>query len=229
MGNKDSSQFKHLKKEDIIKNQQENHICKIYMYIKNTLCGLSNGFFCKIPYPDKNHFIHALITTYRAINEKYINENKEIKLTLNNDKVEKTIKINKNRKIYISKEHDIVIIEIIPKKDNINYFLELDEKLLEENSVDLWNNSKIILICYGKENKMDKYEGIIKEIDGNYIYYISDIESGSGGCPILSLNSFKVFGVHLGRTKNKECKKGILLNVPLKEFMSGEKFFEFIE
>ena len=228
MGNKNPSSSVPYKKEDIIPYQQKNHICKIYMYLGDQLCGLSNGFFCLIPYPDKNHLIHALITTYRTISEKTITNNKEIKLTLNNDKVKKTIKIGKDRKIYISKEYDTTIIEIKPEKDKIHYFLELDENLIEDNSNDIFNQKNIYLICYGKENKMDMYEGTIKEIEGNEIRHISNTESGSGGCPILSITSFKVVGIHLGRTPH-EYKKGILLNGPLKEFMNGEKVFNFEE
>ena len=61
--------------------------------LQGNLCGLSNGFFCLIPYPDKNHLMNALITTYRAIKENYITKNKEIKLTLNNDREKKNNKI----------------------------------------------------------------------------------------------------------------------------------------
>ena len=175
-----------------------------------------------------NKVIHALITTYRTISEKTITNNKEIQLTLNNDKVKKIIKIGKNRKIYINKEYDTTIIEIKPKEDKINNFLELDENILEDNSNDIYNQKKIYLICYGKENKMDMYEGTIKEIEGNEIHHISSTESGSGGCPILSITSSKVIGMHLGRTPH-EYKKGILMNGPLKEFMYGEKVFNFEE
>ena len=227
MGNKNSASIP-SNKEELIPFQQKNHICKIYMYLNGILNGLSNGFFCLIPYPDKNHLIYALITTYRTINENFLNKNKQIELTLNNDKKKIKIKIDKNRKIYLSKEYDSVIIEIKPEKDKINHFLELDEELLEENSNEIFNQRKIYLICYGKENKMDMYEGTIKEIEGGEIHHISDTESGSGGCPILSLNSFKVIGLHLGRTTH-EYKKGILMNAPLKEFMSGKKFFNFHE
>ena len=219
MGNKNTSQSVPFKKDDIINYQQKNCICKIYLYRENNLCGVSNGFFCLIPYPDKSHLIHALITTYRAIDENYISENKEIILTLDNDRLKRKIKIDENRNIYISKEHDTVIIEIIPQKDKINNFLELDGKLFNENNNEMLNQSKIYLICYGKENKMDMYEGYIKGIDGKFIYHISDTESGSGGCPILLLNSFSAIGLHLGRTE-QEYKKGILLNVPLKDFIS---------
>ena len=190
MGNKKSTSIPSTKEEQI-PFQQKNHICKIYMYLNGILIGLSNGFFCLIPYPDKNHLLHVLITTYRTINENFLKENKQIKLTLNNDQKEIKIKIDKNRKIYLSKEYDIVIIEIKPEKDKINHFLELDEKSLEENFKEIFNQSKIYLICYGKENKMDMYKGIIKEIEKGEIHHISDTESGSGGCPVLSLTSFK--------------------------------------
>ena len=222
MGNHNNSS-KPFKKEDVIIYQQKNHICKIYIYLNNLLSGISNGFFCLIPYPDENHLIHALITTYRTINEKFINENKEIKLTLNNDSQKRTIKIDDKRKIYMNKDYDTTIIEIKPEKDKINYFLELDSYLFKENSGEIYNKSKIYLICYGKENKTESYDGDIKDIEKETLYHISDTESGSGGCPILSLSSFNVIGMHLGRT-DKEYKKGILLKFPLEEFMKGKNF-----
>ena len=226
MGNKSNSASKPLTEKEIIADQQKKYICKIYMYLNGILCGLSNGFFCLIPYPDQEHLIPVLITTHRTIDEKSLNENKEIKLSLNNDKKKITIKLNDNRKIYTSKEHDTTIIEIKPKEDKIHDFLELDDNLLKENLSEIYNQSKIYLICYGKENKMDMYYGTIKEIEGKEIHHISDTESGSGGCPILSTSNYKVIGLHLGRTPY-EYKKGIIMNIPLKEFMTGEKFFKF--
>ena len=223
MGNKNLSLP--TKKEDIISFQQQKCICKIYMYFKGILCGLSNGFFCLVPFPDINHLIPVLFTTYRTINEKYIKENKEIEITLNNDKYKKKIQLDNTRKMYLNKEYDIVIIEIQPERDKIHDFLNLDESLQKPNLCDIYNQAKIYLICYGKENKMDMYEGTIKEIEGQKIHHISQTESGSGGCPILSPNNFKVIGIHLGRTPH-EYKKGILLDIPLKEFMAGNKFFK---
>ena len=223
MGNKNSSS-ESFKSEDIISYQQKKNICKIYMYLENILNGISNGFFCSIPYPDKDHLIPVLITTYRTINENTLINNKEIKLSMNNDSTKRTIKIDNKRKIYISKEYDITIIEIKPEKDKIKHFLELDSDLSLENAGEKYKQNKIYLICYGKENKMDLYYGDIKDIDGEKIFHLSDTESGSGGCPILSLPSHKVIGIHLGRT-DQEYKKGILLNYPLKEFMDGKHFF----
>ena len=222
---KNYSSSKPFKPEDVISNQQKKNICKIYMYKDNILCGLSNGFFCLIPYPDKDHLIHVLITTYRTINENYFIDKKEIELTLNNDKEKRIIKIDKDRKIYMNKDYDTTIIEIKPELDNINNYLELDDGLFKENAKEIYNNSKIYLICYGKDNKMDLYYGDIKDIENENLYHLSDTESGSGGCPILSLNSLNVIGLHLGRTPN-EYKRGTLLCFPLNEFMKGEHFIK---
>ena len=223
MGNK--SDFNLLTEKEKISYQQKKYICKIYMYTNDILCGLSNGFFCLIPYPDESHYIPALITTHRTIDEKTLKNNKTIKLTLNNDSKTKKIDLSHKRKIYINKKIDTTIIEILPEIDKIDDFLELDDDLLKENSSEKYNQNKIYLICYGKENKMDMYYGNIKEIDNNEIHHISDTESGSGGCPILSISTFKVIGLHLGRTPY-EYKKGILLSAPLKEFMTGNNFFQ---
>ena len=224
MGNVDSASNP-FKKEDIISYQQKKFICKIYMYKENILNGISNGFFCLIPSSEQNNLIHVLITTYRTINENTFEDNTEIKLSINNDAEKKTIKIDDNRKIYMNKDYDITIIEIKPEIDKIKSFLELDDYLFKENSEQIYNKTKIYLICYGKENKMDSYYGDIDNIDQENLYHMSDTESGSGGCPILSLNSFKVIGLHLGRTP-KEYKKGILLKYPLNEFKKGEHFIK---
>ena len=223
MGNKNN--FNLLTEKEKISYQQKKYICKIYMYTNDILCGLSNGFFCLIPYPDESHFIPALVTTYRTIDEKTLKDNKTIKLTLNNDSTTKKIDLSHKRKIYINKKIDTVIIEILPKEDKIDEFLELDDDLLKENSIEKYNQNKVYLICYGKENKMDKYYGTIKEIENNEIHHISDTESGSGGCPILSASTYKVIGLHLGRTPH-EYKKGTLMSVPVKEFMAGNNFFQ---
>ena len=153
MGN-ENSQSKPFKIEDVISYQQKNHICKIYMYLEDILNGISNGFFCLIPYPDKDHLMHVLITTCRTINENSFKGNNKIKLSLNNDKSNKTIVIDNNRKIYMNKEYDTTIIEIIPEKDKINNFLELDENLLKDNSSEIYNQNKIFPLLHQLQKKL---------------------------------------------------------------------------
>ena len=63
-----------------------------------------------------------MVTNNHVIDEEIIKENKEIIVTLNDDK--EKIKINiENRKIYTNEKYDVTIIEI---KENIKNYLELD-------------------------------------------------------------------------------------------------------
>ena len=111
--------------------QMENCICKIY----NNDGGKGTGFFCKIVY--NNYNIPVMITNNHIIDEKYIKENKSINITLNDDNITKTIILNDNRIKYTNKEYDITIIEI-NSEDEINNFMDLDEKMFNENSNKLY-------------------------------------------------------------------------------------------
>ena len=82
--------------------------------------------FCDIPYNSKK--ISVLMTNNHITNENIIEDNKFIKVTLNDEKEEKNIEINKN-KFYTNISNDIAIIKINPENDNIKDFLELDENI----------------------------------------------------------------------------------------------------
>ena len=56
--------------------QMENCICRIYGHHGKK----ATGFFCKIPFPDKNNLIPFLITNNHALNEIDIENNKTINL-----------------------------------------------------------------------------------------------------------------------------------------------------
>ena len=53
----------------------------------------------------------VLMTDYSIIDEKYLKENKEINITLNEDKETKKIDLNIKRIIYFNKGYDLTIIE----------------------------------------------------------------------------------------------------------------------
>ena len=55
----------------------EKCICKIYQNGKK-----GTGFFCKIPFPDKNNLLNVLITNNHILSQKDIEDNKIIKLTM---------------------------------------------------------------------------------------------------------------------------------------------------
>ncbi len=56
---------------------------------------------------------------------------KTISIYINNDKKIKTLKLDRNRKIYTNEMFDITIIEIKENEDNLNNkCLELDEEII---------------------------------------------------------------------------------------------------
>ena len=85
------------------------------------------GFFCKIPY--KNEKIPVLITCYYIVDDEFFEKNKELKIYINFKKY--NIKIDKTNKIYSSDiEHYNIMIIKLNEEDNINEYLELDEKII---------------------------------------------------------------------------------------------------
>ena len=95
-----------------ILNQMNNCVCRIYNN------GEGTGFFTKIPY--KNKLLTVLITNNHVFDINDIINHKNITLYLNNDKIEKSIKLDNNRLRYTNEKLDITIIEIKENKDNIN-------------------------------------------------------------------------------------------------------------
>ena len=120
--------------------QMENCICKIY--IKNGEIG--TGFICNIPF--NNNLLPVLITNNHVLNKDDIEDNKIIKLMINN-KVKK-IEIDNSRKRYTNSDIDITIIEIKQNKDGIDKFLEIDDIYKDKENIELEYQKKSIYIYY---------------------------------------------------------------------------------
>jgi len=178
--------------------QLENCICRIYQ--KNG--GKGTGFFTKIKF--KNKLLTVLITNNHVLKEEDIENNKIIKLNRYNDIENKnediSIKIDDSRIKYTNaeKDIDITIIEIKPKEDKINNYLEIDEEEMTENqyrkeSIYVLHYPNEKYVSYGLINELRKYKTII---------HYCNTEDGSSGSPILLLKSKKVIGVHCGGKKS---------------------------
>ena len=109
-----------------ILNQMMNCICKIKLKGAN-----GTGFFCTVPL-NENKNINILMTNHHVLNEKYIKENKEINILLNDDTEARIIDLNIKRIIYYNKEYDTTIIEL-KEEDNIKEYLELDDNIFKDN------------------------------------------------------------------------------------------------
>jgi len=195
-----------------ILNQMENCICKI---IKNE-GEKGTGFFCNIKC--NNYNIPVMMTNYHIIDEKYIKEKNDIELTLDDDKISKTIILNNNnRKIYTNEEYDITIIEIKSEKDKINNFMDLDEEEI------LYNNKSIYIPQYPKGDKVVVSYGIINKIDGYNINHYCCTECGSSGSPIINLLNHKIIGIHKQANNKNKYNTGTYLKYPINEFINKYK------
>jgi len=200
--------------------QMENCVCQIKK--KNGIIG--TGFFSKVPLPNNGKEMPVLITNNHILNEKDIDNNQIIDLMINN-KV-KTIKIDDSRKKYTEKNLDITIIEIRPLIDGIEYYLDIDKEDLDkdEKNLELEYLKKSIYIIHYPEDEIEVSYGMINDLEDNKIinHYCNTKEGSSGG-PILSLKSFKVIGVHFGRSKIFIFNIGIFIKKIIDEFNKNNK------
>ena len=200
-----------------ILNQMKNCICKI-----NNDKGKGTGFFCYIEYEDKK--FPVMITCNHVIDENIINKDNKINITLNDEKIDKKIIIDNNRKIYTSLEYDITIIEIKPKEDDIDSFLDLDLNIYKKETSNM-NNESIYIIQYPQilnEQKACVSYGILKGITNiNEISYFCSTCPGSSGSPILKISNNKIIGIHKEAPIYFEFNKGLFLKNPINEYIEN--------
>ena len=176
----------------IIMSQLDRHICKIYV-TKNEI---GTGFFCRIRYPDDNRRLPVLITNNHVLNEKDLEINNTIKITLEDDKIEKNILINKFRLTYTNPDLDVAIIQIKPE-DQIEAFLDIDENVFNKDYTKIYKKDTSIYLLQYPEGVFASYAvGSINKILKPKIFHTCSTELGSSGSPILLLSNFKVIGVH---------------------------------
>ena len=198
-----------------ILHQMENNICKIYK--KNGEKG--TGFFINITYG--NCIIPVMITNHHVLDEKYLKENKEIKISINDDSTIKTIKLNEKRRIYSNRKYDTTIIEIKREKDNIKDFMELDDNIFKEDSNILYNNKSIYIIHYQNGEKAKVSYAIMQNEDEEYnIIHFCCTERGSSGSPIINLLNNKIIGIHKQGSSQFQKNFGTFLKYPINEYIN---------
>ena len=165
--------------------QIKNYICKIYA--KNYKFG--TGFFCRIPYQKK--LLPVLITNNHTLNQEDIEINKIVKITIDDDKIKKDLKMDESRIRFTNEEMDFTLIEIKPT-DGIQYFFDVVDDLNENH----YQNKLIYILQYPKGKESSHSIGAISDIFGYQIVHFCATDFGSSGSPILSYNNSKVIGLH---------------------------------
>ena len=143
---------------------------KILLQMKMSICKIKSdkgikgtGFFCKIPFPNSNNLLPALITNNYIINKEELDK-KNSSILIFTKNMEKPKEINLNNRInYTSKIYDTTIIEINPDKDGINTFLELNENIILDGPNKFYLNESIYIMHYPDENLSVSY-GILNNI-----------------------------------------------------------------
>ena len=170
-----------------ISNQMENSI----IIIKNEI-SKATGFFCKVSY--ENKIIPVLISNNDIINESIIKNDKVIK-GITKDGIEKIIQIPENKLVITNEQYGIIMIEINPEESELNYFLEIDDTFINEESNIIKEN--IYIIHYPEidnEQKASVSFGILKKnIDDNDIEYYCNTNVGSSGSPILRISNNQIY------------------------------------
>ena len=200
-----------------IKEQMENNICR-FNIDKN---GTGTGFFCKIPFPTEENLLPVFITNNHLINRDLISKKDvEIEIYIKSEGNVKKINLD-NRMKYTNEEYDITIIEL-KKEDNINNYLELDDRIINSiiNGHDYYSYDETIYIIQYPRGELSVSYGVLSQImeDKKYnFYHKCDTYYGSSGSPILNINNNKVFGIH--KRKARYHNIGTFLNGAIKEFI----------
>ena len=197
----------------------KKYICKIKINNEK-----GTGFFCKIPFPDKNNMLPVFITNNHVINKL----NGKIVIYIEEECNEREIIINNDRMIYMSDEqkYDITIVEI-KEEYNIQHYLELDDNIINDilnndinNKAAKYIDDTVYIIQYPLAKLSVSY-GVIKGVFEDKAYefqHSCSTRCGSSGSPLLNLDCNKIIGIHKQGTA--QCYNiATFLNDPIKEFI----------
>ena len=198
-----------IKNMEKILEQMKKCVCKIKIGNKK-----GTGFFANIPY--KSIYKNVLITNSHILNKDNIKMDSILTISINNEEEYKDIKIDDKRLILIDEEKDITIIEI--KEKDINNFLEIDNRFNLNHLEERYRNESLYVLNYPKGKDIVVSYGLLKNMENEYLYHLCSTEVGSSGSPIISLDSFKLIGIHIGYSKTNKCNQGLFIKYAIDEF-----------
>ena len=167
------------------------------------------GYFCNLIYQNKK--IHAIIVHNILNNEEF--DNSQIKILINNK--EKSIELGEIS--FRDKLHNTIIIEIKENKnDNFN-FIEIDDRLYEQEAEMLFNKDPIYIIQYYDIKNISVAFGQLKNFENNQLLYYGNLIPNYNCSLIFNLFNNKLIGIH--NTNVNKYNKGLFFQNIVKEFI----------
>ena len=197
-------------------------INKILSQIDNSFYKIKNnnkkseiGIFCLIKY--KNKQLPVLVATYELINEKYLANNNNIDISLNNE----FMPIEFGNTKYLNKQYDLSVIEI--KQNNKINFLKIDDYLYKDDSEIFYPEKSIYVIHPSKDNENENFVsfGIINNQNKSKLIFSCNLNSLSNGFPIFNLSNNKLIGIY--KKSSSYFNKGIFFKFIINEFIKEYK------
>ena len=202
-------------------------VCGNYRNYKNCFCNIKFnnksinviGFFCKIPFPDKQNLLSVLIINNKILQNDVFTIGKNIHFEFfgDNESINHTLEIDESRKIYTN---DIITIIEIKKTDklSIDYFLKIDDELFKDNLNKININQKVLILNIGSKNKI--FSGKIVEINKEkyYFTYTCSTKPIYLGIPIMNMSNNKVLGINIESKKDNNLNIGAFIHKPIEDF-----------
>ena len=185
----------------IILEQMTYSICRINKGERNN----EIGYFIYIKY--KNKKIPVLMTKYNIIN----NDKDNILNVIINNKT-KIIKLGKAR--CLSEKYDLALIEIEENIEDELKFIEIDDKIFNNDLENDYYKKPIYLIQDNKKDILVSF-GIIEAIIKTDLKYSCYTNSNFRGLTIFDLENNKIIGIHQNQSN---YNKGVLIKKIIKDF-----------
>ena len=208
-----SVKYSNLEETKLLYKYGENSICKIVNSDYKEILGI--GFFIPINQSFKLPFTKALFTCNRIFPKRFFNKNEYIYFIHKNTKNQLYIKESQvfsnnfnyldfhesfgKRKIFVDKELDYTLIEILDSDDIIDKGYEL----FKIESLNQKNYSDIAILHYPTDEGISFSLGTFQKKNDDSLVHNCSTSLGSEGAPIINLNDNQnIIGIHSGKFGN---------------------------
>ena len=158
-----------------------------------------------------------MITKFSILSEKDLEKNKIITILINNELNFRYINIDDSSKILTYENFDITMIEI-KFKDKIRYYIEIDDRINEDNLEKIYYNKPIYIISNFKnqKNKIEQY-GTINSLTAQDINYIKNNKNNLIDSQIILSDNLKLIGIFYQYNKEKKYNRIIFIKYFINE------------